>query len=147
MAENQWKCNWCWRKFNKFEGYEFFRDIKEYTPEVQDKVYKLRKQYPDNDYYKHLECKEVAGFGGRMWCPKSMCVEHGVSFKHRTQYYRHKSKYHKIEPEIDEDLIDKKKMVKNICRKIDKLYAQGYRAEDLEWSVEVRESSESEESD
>jgi len=136
--ENYWKCPFCWKKIDKFEGWEKFANIKEYTPSVQAGLFKAKDKYKDNEFFNHLECWDGAR---RMYCKFGYCKEHGLTFKHRTEYYRHRKKAHHIEPEIDDDMVDKKKLVKNFCNKLDKLYGQGYRAEDLEWSLDVRSES------
>ena len=142
--ENYFQCKWCLRKFDKFEGYEKFENIKQYTSSVMAGLWKAKDkpEYKDTEFFKHLELFDV---GRRMYCPKAYDPEYAISFKHRTQYYRHREKHYKgIEPQIDDNKEGKKELVKNFVNKLNRLCASGYTPKELEWSLDPIPDSEDE---
>jgi hypothetical protein len=63
-----------------------------------------------------------------------------LTFKHRTQYYRHKDKFHNNVEIIKDDTAWKKNLLRKMQRRLDELAEKGCKQNDITWSIEEIES-------
>jgi len=143
-GDEEWNCRFCRRKFKKFEGWEKYYNIKEYTTAVRYNLYALKDKemcQEKRDFFDQLNRNDGHQ---RMWCPKSFCVEHCRTFKHRSAYYRHCRKYHNNLELKEDELIWKKRILKKMQKRLDELAELGHNDKDIEFLIYAKKDSDNE---
>jgi hypothetical protein len=127
----KWKCKWCLKQFDEFEGFEKYRDIKCYNSRVMNVLYNTKK---DNDFFNHLEVRDGLK---RAYCSKAYDWESSTSFKNRSAYYRFYKKHRSIVDKNDNDL--RRKLKRDFERKINHLIEKGHEYDEFVIDVKIVE--------